>query len=405
MCKSKILFKISGSIAAYKSAIIISNLIQSGCEVQTVATNYALEFIGKATLEGLTGKPVYVDQYETGKMMSHINLVKWADLTILCPASANTINKFASGIADNLVTSLFLAHNFSKPYLIAPAMNTAMFNHPATQSAITKLESWGINVLPTAEGYLACGDIGKGKLLEPEKIIEHIKSSLNKVEKKKLKILITSGGTRESIDGVRFITNMSTGKTGAAIANYFIQNKHSITFLQSINSMSPQGEYQKELFSDFANLEQKLFQLLSSNEYDAVIHLAAVSDFTLDKITIDKKTVSAPLEEKISSQAGEVMFNLKPTYKLVDKIKSSSKNQKIILVAFKLTSKHKEDSMHDVQNLFQHSSANFVVLNSLYDRQTNDTQTDFIIYNSQEEIARALSADTLALSIENILLK
>ncbi|MCK9211489.1 MAG: phosphopantothenoylcysteine decarboxylase, partial [Ignavibacteriaceae bacterium] len=123
MSNYKILFKITGSIAAYKSAYLISILVQNGFEVKVVATDYALKFIGKATLEGLTGNKVFTDSFEEGEMMSHINLNKWADLTIICPATANTINKLAAGIADNLLTSLFLAHDRNKPYLIAPAMN------------------------------------------------------------------------------------------------------------------------------------------------------------------------------------------------------------------------------------------------------------------------------------------
>jgi phosphopantothenoylcysteine decarboxylase/phosphopantothenate--cysteine ligase len=163
MLKYNILLKITGSIAAYKSAYLISRLMQDGHNIKVVATDSALQFIGEATLEGLTANPVYTDSFEQGKMMSHINLVKWADLTIVVPATANTINKLAAGVGDSLLTSLFLAHDFCKPYVIAPAMNTAMFNHPSTQSSLTKLVSWGVNVLPTGEGYLACGDYGRGK--------------------------------------------------------------------------------------------------------------------------------------------------------------------------------------------------------------------------------------------------
>jgi len=199
MSNYKILFKITGSIAAYKSAYLISKLVQNGFEVKVVATDYALKFIGKATLEGLTGNKVFTDSFEEGEMMSHINLNKWADLTIICPATANTINKLAVGIADNLLTSLFLAHDRTKPYLIAPAMNTLMYEHPATQASLKKLKEWGAQILPTSEGYLACGDTGKGKLLEPDVIYEYILSALKKNEtheKRKLKILITSGGTK-----------------------------------------------------------------------------------------------------------------------------------------------------------------------------------------------------------------
>ncbi|MBK7229255.1 MAG: bifunctional phosphopantothenoylcysteine decarboxylase/phosphopantothenate--cysteine ligase CoaBC [Ignavibacteriales bacterium] len=223
MLKSKILFNISGSVAAYKSAYLVSKLVQNDYDVQVVMTEASQKFIGKATLEGLTGKPVLIDHFEDGKMMNHINLMKWADIIILCPASANTISKMANGIADNLVTSLFLAHTWDKPYLIVPAMNTAMFNHPSTQESLTKLKNWGVEILPTDEGYLACGDTGKGKLLDPEKIYDLLINYFQVNNKKKVKgnILITSGATREYLDGVRFISNMSTGKTASTIASSF----------------------------------------------------------------------------------------------------------------------------------------------------------------------------------------
>jgi phosphopantothenoylcysteine decarboxylase / phosphopantothenate---cysteine ligase len=126
MYPSKILFKLSGSIACYKACNLISKWVKEGHEVQTVATEAALKFVGASTLEGLSGKPVFHDLYESGKQMAHINLVKWADVTVLCPGTANTINKFAQGLGDDLISSLFLAHDFNKPYFIAPAMNTAM---------------------------------------------------------------------------------------------------------------------------------------------------------------------------------------------------------------------------------------------------------------------------------------
>ena len=157
MLHSKILLKITGSIAAYKTGTLISKLIQEGCEVQTVATKSALEFIGPGTLEGLTGNPVLSDVFETGRMMDHIRLTKWADITVLAPASANTLNRMAAGIGDSSVTALFLAHDWAKPYVIAPAMNTKMLNHPATKRSLKTLQSWGAHILPTASGYLACG--------------------------------------------------------------------------------------------------------------------------------------------------------------------------------------------------------------------------------------------------------
>ncbi len=184
MSNYKILFGITGSIAAYKSAYLISKLVQNGFEVKVVATENSLRFIGSATLEGLTGNKIYVDAFESGEMINHINLIKWADLILVCPASANTINKFANGVADNLLTSLFLAYDFTKPFLIAPAMNTNMYQHPITRESIKKLNKLGIKILPTGEGYLACGDSGSGKLLDPDIIYEQILILLNKIKQK-----------------------------------------------------------------------------------------------------------------------------------------------------------------------------------------------------------------------------
>jgi phosphopantothenoylcysteine decarboxylase/phosphopantothenate--cysteine ligase len=157
---------------------VISQLVQDGHDVQTVVSRGALEFIGRATLEGLTGKRVLSDLYEEGRMMDHIHLSKWADLAILCPASANTINRLAAGLADDPIGALFLSFDFKKPYLLAPAMNHQMFKHPATQTALGKLESYGVKVLPTGEGHQACGDVGEGRLLEPDQILEAIRKCL-----------------------------------------------------------------------------------------------------------------------------------------------------------------------------------------------------------------------------------
>jgi phosphopantothenoylcysteine synthetase/decarboxylase len=178
MSKSKILFQLSGSIAAYKACFVISRLIQDGHEVQTVASKGALEFIGKATLEGLTSKPVFSDLYEPNRMMDHIHLSKWADLAIVCPASANTIGRLAAGLSDDPIGALFLSYDLEKPYLVVPAMNQQMFRHPAVQASLGKLESYGVKVLPTDEGHQACGDQGPGRLMEPEKILEAIRKCL-----------------------------------------------------------------------------------------------------------------------------------------------------------------------------------------------------------------------------------
>ena len=179
MSKGKnILFQLTGSIACYKACGVISRLVQDGHRVKTICSANALKFIGKATLEGLTHMPVYVDMFEEKFALEHIELVKWLDLAIICPATANIINKLAAGIGDDYISTTFLASDFSKPYLIAPAMNQNMYAHPATAAALKKLEGWGVKMLGTGVGYQACGDKGPGRLLEPDRILAEIYGAL-----------------------------------------------------------------------------------------------------------------------------------------------------------------------------------------------------------------------------------
>ncbi|MFK8138731.1 MAG: flavoprotein [Bdellovibrionales bacterium] len=164
-----ILLMVSGSIAAYKSLILLSQLRQEGHEVKVAVTNSALKFIGQASFEGLSSNKVYADEYESGHLMDHIHLMNWADKIILYPASANSINSFANGIVSNSLGSLFLAFDFKKPFFIAPAMNSKMWNHPSTKRSVKDLEAWGIKFIPPEDGQLACGEIGSGRLCSPER--------------------------------------------------------------------------------------------------------------------------------------------------------------------------------------------------------------------------------------------
>lgn len=172
----KILIQLTGSIACYKACQLISLLVQSGHEVQCIATASALKFIGEASLEGLTDRKVIVGMFEPRHHKDHINLVKWSDVIVLYPATANTINRLRAGMADDLISALFLANNFKRPYLIAPAMNHNMLEHPATQESMEVLSGWGAFIFETEEGMLACGDVGKGRIISPDvafkKIVE-----------------------------------------------------------------------------------------------------------------------------------------------------------------------------------------------------------------------------------------
>ncbi len=178
--KARILFNLSGSIACYKACEVVSQLVQKDCEVKIACTPAALNFVGRATLEGLTGQPVFDGLFTPGAAMEHINLNKWADLCVLCPATADVLNKMAAGLGDDAVTALFLAFDFKKPYLVAPAMNQAMWAHPATKRSLETLRGWGVDVIAPGTGRQACGDVGQGRMAEPEDVLAAITWRLEK---------------------------------------------------------------------------------------------------------------------------------------------------------------------------------------------------------------------------------
>ena len=401
MSNYKILVKITGSIAAYKSAYLISKLIQAGFEVEVVVTKSALQFIGVATLEGLIHKPIYSDVFEPGKMMSHINLTKWADLTIVVPADANTISKFANGIADNLVTSLFLAHDQKKPYLIAPAMNTAMFTHPATEESMEKLSGWGIHILPTDTGNLACGDIGEGKLLEPDLIFGHICNHLNRIGSSEQKVLITGGGTIENIDGMRNISNMSSGRTAIKIAEHYYINGADVTLLLSESAINPQYDLNITRYNSFQSLKGLLQSELTSKKYDVVIHVAAVSDYSPTGIEVNGEEMKLPLEKKLESSADSFKVILSKNIKLVNNIKSWSLNADMKLIAFKLLDEQ-DDKRKDeeLKKLFTNSEADVIVFNALSNRN-KEVQQSYEIINVSRENQSAETVDDLAEELYN----
>jgi phosphopantothenoylcysteine decarboxylase/phosphopantothenate--cysteine ligase len=402
MLKNKILVEITGSIAAYKVGYLISKLVQNGFEVKTVVTESALNFIGKATLEGLTNNHVYCDTFGSNIIMSHISLTKWADLTILVPADANTINKFSAGIADNLITSMFLANDTEKPYLIAPAMNVAMYNHPALQSSLEKLKEWGYIVLPTGEGYLACGDEGKGKLLEPDKIFGYIISNLNQSKSKK-RILITYGGTKEKIDNVRYLTNISTGTTGSEIARCFYLKGYDVTLFKTKEVAMPEFDLKTFEYDDYSSLQLKLKKELNKNDYQAVIHLAAISDYSPDNITVGDNTFGLPSNDKINSENDSITITFKRNTKIINHIKSWSLNKTVKLIGFKFANssdRGKNDKIID--KLFLRSKADYIVFNT-FESRINDKQTYYEVIDESSNSIKASNARELAKVLEQLI--
>jgi phosphopantothenoylcysteine decarboxylase / phosphopantothenate---cysteine ligase len=381
--KAKILFIMTGSIASYKACGVLSRLKQNGHDLKVVMSPSSLNFVGKATIEGLTGQTPITDMYADGQVMDHIHLVRWADLILVAPATAHYINRVANGIGDDLLTTLFLAHDFKKPFLIAPAMNTMMYLHPTTQRSIKKLKEMNIEILEAASGVLACGEVGYGRLLEPDLIAKEVELRLNSgsatttattpVQKSKnIQVLITAGGTSEPIDDIRVITNRSTGKTASVLADHLVESGFEVTFLHSENSLKPKNPTQTVAFTTFNDLQNKLETELKKSSYDWVIHTAAVSDYSVQ-----------PTEGKISSDAEEITLKLKRNPKLIDQIKKISPNTK--LVGFKLTSTANPQTISEkVGKLFSNAHCDFVVQNDWSD--IKNSRRIFNIYSSQSPL-------------------
>jgi phosphopantothenoylcysteine decarboxylase/phosphopantothenate--cysteine ligase len=394
--KPKILMLMSGSIACYKACTLVSTLVKNGFDVKIAASTSALRFIGEATLEGLTGHPVYSDLWHRGSAMEHIHLERWADLIIATPASAHFINRIAHGIGDDLLTTIFLAHEFKKPFLIAPAMNTAMYLNPVTQKSLTILKEYGVKILEAASGVLACGETGYGRLLEPDLIFQEVTAALKNYVSiqtpavkatKAPRVLVTAGGTREAIDDVRFLTNASTGATGEKIASDLAELGFDVTLdLASSSTIRPQLHYELKNFDSFQSLENLMREQLETQHYDLVIHSAAVSDFTVDK------TVG-----KLESDQ-DLTLTLKRNPKIVNQLKTWSKNKNLKVIAFKLTSKiSAEQIKQKVNKILTEAHADAVIQNDA--ATINDRQNHIFNLYNQSNVTSAKGATELVSQI------
>jgi phosphopantothenoylcysteine decarboxylase/phosphopantothenate--cysteine ligase len=401
MSGSNIAFVLTGSIAGYKACDAISRLVQLGHRVRAVATESALRFVGAATLEGLTGERVLTGLFDPGAALDHIQITRWADAVVVCPATANTINRFAAGLADNLAGALFLAHDRSKPFLIAPAMNPAMWGHPATQEAVTRLGRWGVRFIRVCEGRTACGEIGEGRMAEPADIVAHIEASLARPARR-MRVLITSGGTAEPIDGVRQITNASTGRTGAGIARRLARCGHEVVFLRAASSAEAPPGCREEKFSSFADLDAALTRILSSEHFDAVIHAAAVSDFGVGAVAVGGAD-HPPGFGKLDSGTAPVL-RLRPNPKLVDSLRSRCLNGSVKIVAFKLTQGEDPGAVRRaVGSLLAHSGADLVVQNDAAERRGPEAFPASIFFPDGSPPERCESRSALASALERIL--
>ncbi len=372
--KGRLLLIVTGSVAAFKAAALASAAVKEGFEVRTVLTEGALEFVGKATFEGITGNRVWASTFEDGRMMAHIELERWADVMLVYPASAHILSAMANGMASNLASALFLAHEFKKPWLLAPAMNQAMWKHPAVKENLARLKHFGVDVLEPGSGPLACGETGEGRLMEPEEALrrlnEHFETSRIVAERGLPCILVTAGGTSEPIDDVRHLANFSTGRTGYQIAKGLQEDGYPVTLVQSEYSGATRGIGSLITYSTTRDFAKKVEQELRNFSYDYVIHAAAVADYHVDAVT-DLHGTPLPVHGKIQGST-PLLLRLLPNPKSVHELRGWSKNPKLQIISFKLTIDQNSDLKLDTYD------SEWIIQNHLSD--VGDTDHRGVIY-------------------------
>lgn len=366
-----IVLGITGSIAAYKSCLLVRELVKAGAEVQVVMTPSAKEFVTPLTLSTLTHNPVVSEFFDRrdGSWHSHVELGIWADAMIIAPATASTIAKMANGVADNMLITTYLS--MRAPVFVAPAMDMDMFAHPSTQRNMNILRSYGNVIIEPASGELASGLEGKGRMEEPaiiaEKISEFFKSGLQLKDKR---ILITAGPTYEKIDPVRFIGNYSSGKMGYALAEECAARGAKVELVSGPVNLQTSN---KSIHVTKVESAEQMYKAAISifPQSDVAILCAAVADFT-PEVTNDSK---------IKREKGDMLLRLVPTHDIaaeIGKIKQPSQR----LIGFALET---NNEANNAQHKLQSKNLDFIVLNSLNDKGAGfsvDTNKITIISNT-----------------------
>lgn len=347
----KIVLGVTGSIAAYKAATLIRLLVKSGAEVKVIMSEDASAFITPLTLSTLSKNPVYQKFVlnDAGEWANHVELALWADCLLIAPATANTIAKMAHGICDNLLLATYLSAK-SKVF-IAPAMDLDMFAHASTQHNLQTLKGYGNIILPVAEGELASGLTGAGRMLEPEDIQAFINLHLSNTEQLKgKKVLVTAGPTYESIDPVRFIGNHSSGKMGFAIAEEFARHGADVTLISGPTDLTLINQGIKRI--DVTSAEDMFTKTVA---HFAKCHIAvmsaAVADYTPEKVSITK----------IKKSGDELHLKLKKTKDILAHL-GSLKTKKQLLIGFALET---DNELVNAKQKLQKKNLDFIVLNSL----------------------------------------
>ena len=393
MLKGKtVLLGVSGSIAAYKTASLASALKKLHADVHVLMTQNAVNFINPITFETLTGNKCLVDTFDRNFEYSveHVSLAKKADVVMIAPASANVIGKIAHGIADDMLTTTVMACRCRK--IIAPAMNTNMFENPIVQDNMKILEGYGYEVISPAVGYLACGDTGAGKMPEPELLLEYIlQETACEKDMEGLRVLVTAGPTQEAVDPVRYITNHSTGKMGYAIATVCARRGASVTLVSG-----PTG-LQKPRFVQTVDIKsaREMYEAVTAQaqEQDIIVKAAAVADYRPKYVSI----------EKIKKKGGELTLEFERTDDILAYL-GEHKRQGQFLCGFAMET---QDLIENARKKLQKKHLDMIVANSLRVEGAGfggDTNVVTIITENEEiSLGKMSKEETASKIIDRIL--
>ena len=347
-----IIIGVSGGIAAYKTAYLVSALSKTEADVNVIMTKNACEFISPLVFETLTGNKCYVDTFDRNFKfdVEHISLAKKADIFMIAPATANVIAKIANGIADDMLTTTFLASKCKK--IVSPAMNTAMFENQITQDNIAKLKKYEIGVVEPRNGLLACGDTGAGKMPEPDFLFDVIEREIAR-EKDMLgkKVLVTAGATMESLDPVRFLTNHSSGKMGFAIAKEAMLRGAEVTVVKANTTAEIPNFVKIVEVSSAKDMFDEVTAL--SDQQDIIVKAAAVADYTPESY----------VDSKIKKKDGELSIPLKRTMDIL-KYLGENKKEGQFLCGFSMET---DNMLENSKTKLSKKNADMIVANNLRD--------------------------------------
>jgi phosphopantothenoylcysteine decarboxylase/phosphopantothenate--cysteine ligase len=365
--QKKVLLCVSGGIAAYKAVQLTSKLTQNGFDVKVMMTGNATKFVMPLSFQAISRNDVYTDTFDEKDpaKIAHIDLADWPDVIIIAPATANIIGKLANGIADDMVSTTLLATE--KPVFIAPAMNVHMYNHPVVQENIARLKSFGYHFIEPSEGYLACGYVGKGRLEEPEIIVEHVKTFFVQNKQQFLRgktVLISAGPTREKIDPVRYLSNYSSGKMGYAIAEVAQHLGANVILISGPVSLKPPVGVQIIRVESAEEMYEAVLQYF--DEADIVIKSAAVSDYRPKKI----------FQQKMKKQSQELVIELERTVDILAELGKRKKAQ--FLIGFAAETNHVEE--YAKQKLLSKNADMIVANNVMQEGAGFGTDTNIVTF-------------------------